>query len=215
MIEKKRKRGRPSLKDTLDKERLLRESLKVFAAFGYDGARVKTIADQLQIDDSLIFYHYKTKQNLWHEAMRFIIGEYDQQAKATVRLCKDQEPIVIGKMISRQLVYFIAENVEVYKIMMHEMTQKSERSEWVIDYILKPLDEKIQPVLEAYKAKGYEVKIPINNYISFSFGILSTFFLMDNMSKRLYGVDVYDKAEIERHADFAIEVIYSAVFKKK
>ncbi|MEL6674889.1 MAG: TetR/AcrR family transcriptional regulator [Bacteroidota bacterium] len=212
---KKRKRGRPSQKNTLDKELLLREALKVFAEFGFEGTSVKTIATRLQIDDSLIFYHYQTKQNLWHEAMRFITHDYEEKAKETVRLCKDQAPIDIGKMLTRQLIYYASENVELYKIMMHEMTQKSDRSDWIIDHILKPLDERIRPVLEAYKAEGYEVNMPMYNYISINFGILTTFFLMDNLSQRLYGVDVYAPEEIERHADTAIEIIYSSLFRRK
>jgi len=210
----RRRRGRPSKANTLDQALLLQLTLKAFAENGFEGTSLKTISDQLNIDDSLIYYHYKNKQNLWKQAMWQVITEYERQAKETVRLCKDQNTIDLGKSLTRHLVYFMAEHIEVYKIMNHELTQRSERSEWIIDNMLKPLGDRLTPIFQAYKRAGYEVNIPINNYIALIFGILSQFFFMDTMSKRLYGVDVYQKEEVDRHADIAVGIIFSSIFRK-
>ncbi len=210
----RRRRGRPSKANTLDQSLLLQLTLKAFAETGFEGTSLKTISDQLNIDDSLIYYHYKNKQNLWKQAMWQVITEYERQAKETVRLCKDQSTIDLGKSLTRHLVYFMAEHIEVYKIMNHELTRRSERSDWIIDNMLKPLGDRLTPIFQAYKRAGYEVNIPINNYIALIFGILSQFFFMDTMSKRLYEVDVYQKEEVDRHADIAVGIIFSSIFRK-
>ena len=210
----RRRRGRPSKANTLDQDLLLQLTLKAFAENGFEGTSLKTISDQLHIDDSLIYYHYKNKQNLWKQAMWQVITEYERQAKETVRLCKDQSTIDLGKSLTRHLVYFMAEHIEVYKIMNHELTRRSERSDWIIDNMLKPLGDRLTPIFQAYKRAGYEVNMPINNYIALIFGILSQFFFMDTMSKRLYDVDVYKQEEVDRHADLAVEIIFSSIFRK-
>jgi len=211
----KRKRGRPTEAKSIDKDQLLSTALIAFSEGGFDGTSVKTIAERLGIDGSLIYYHYKTKINLWYAAVTHITEIYNAKAKDTIKLGKDLSTIDLGKALTRQMIYFIAEHVELYKILMHEMTQQSERSDWIIDTLMKPHSDSTIAVLKAYEKDGYIVDMPICNYTSLKFSIITQFFLMDNVSKRLYGIDVYDKVEIERHADIAIQIIYNTLFKKK
>lgn len=210
----KRKRGRPTQERSLDKGLLLRTALSVFAEFGYEGTSVRVIADRLGIDDSLIFYHFKNKKNLWIESVSFISDMYEEGAKNTVKLCKDQSMIDLGKALTRHLIYFMASHGDLYKVLVHEITQKSERTDWVIDNIFKPLDERTRPVIAAYEKAGYTINMPIHNYLSYHLGILNYFFITENINKKLYGVDVFNKEEVERHADFAIELIYGSIFQK-
>lgn len=211
----KRKRGRPTEAKSIDKDQLLNTALIVFAEGGFDGTSVKTIAERLGIDDSLIYYHYKTKLNLWYASVTHITEVYNSKAKETIRTGKDLGTVDLGKALTRQMVYFISEHVELYKILMHEMTQKSERSDWIIDSLMKPHSDSTIEVLKAYEKEGYIVDMPICNYTSLKFSIITQFFLMDHVSKRLYDINVYDPKEIERHADIAIEIIYNTLFKKK
>ena len=60
----KRKRGRPSLAQELDIDRLLTIALEHFSNYGFEGAQLKIIAEKAGITNSLISYHFKNKEEL-------------------------------------------------------------------------------------------------------------------------------------------------------
>lgn len=211
----KRGRGRPKVERSIDKNQILNEALQVFAENGFSGTSVKTIADNVAIDDSLIYYHFKTKINLWNEAIFLVANKYNEEAKNVVKLNKDLSTLNLGKTLTRHMVYFVAENPVLYRIIMHEMSKKSERSDWLVEYILKPFSERLENVLNSYRKKGYKMPMPLCNYMSLNIGVIWTFFLMQNLNKKLYNVDVFDKNEMERHADMVIEIIYSSLWESE
>lgn len=210
-----KKRGRPKSQNTELQHAILDEALEIFAQYGFTGTSVKMISNNVGIDDSLIYYHFKSKVNLWNQALIRLAELYNQEAGNVIRLNKDLEPIALGKALVRHLVYFMSEHTAYCKIILHEMAQKTDRSDWIIDNLLKPFNDKIVSVFEAYKKIGYESNIPVCNYFSITFGLLSTFFLMDKPNQRLFNVDTFDKTEIDRHADIVIDIIYSSIFKEK
>lgn len=210
-----KKRGRPKSQNTELQHAILDESLKIFAQYGFEGTSVKMISNNVGIDDSLIYYHFKSKVNLWNQALIRLDGLYNEEAGNIIRLNKDLESIDLGKSLVRHIIYFMSEHTAYCQIIMHEMAQKTDRSDWIIDNILKPFNDKIVSVLEGYQKAGYAINIPVCNYFSINFGLLSTFFLMNNLNQRLFNVDTFDKKEIDRHADIVIDIIYSSIFKVK
>lgn len=68
--------------DALDsKEKLLRIALKQFAQKGYDGASVKSIAEEAKMNVSLISYYFHGKEGLLREALERFGNERLQDAK--------------------------------------------------------------------------------------------------------------------------------------
>jgi len=201
--------------NSIDKEHILQAALSVFAEHGFRGTSVKSIAKIVNIDDSLVYYHFKTKINLWNQAMFLMSEKYHQEASQIIKLNKDLSNINLGKSLTRHMVYFVAENPALYQIIMHEMTQNTDRSDWLAENMLKPFSDRLEKVLEDYSQSGYQLKMPIANYFSLNIGIIWTFFIMDKINKKLYNVDVFQKEEIERHADMVIELIYSSITKSQ
>lgn len=78
---KKKKDSIPSL-DSLDsKEKLLRIALRQFAQKGFDGASVKSIAEEAEMNVSLISYYFQGKEGLLREALERFGNERLQDAK--------------------------------------------------------------------------------------------------------------------------------------
>ena len=61
----KRKRGRPSLAETLDLNDILVAALGVFAEKGFDGAQLKDVAQRVGVTNPLISYRFENKADLW------------------------------------------------------------------------------------------------------------------------------------------------------
>ena len=56
--------------------RILDAALKLFAEKGFSGARTKEIARLAGISETLIFQHFKTKEDIYHSAIQHLFGSY-------------------------------------------------------------------------------------------------------------------------------------------
>src|SRR6186997_938790 len=56
------------------RERLLAAAAAEFAARGFDGAKVDRIAATARINKAMIYYHFKSKANLYREVLRDVFG---------------------------------------------------------------------------------------------------------------------------------------------
>ena len=68
----KRKRGRPSLSQTLNLNDILIAALEVFSDKGYDGAQLKDVAEKVGVTNPLISYRFENKEDLWKKSMSFL-----------------------------------------------------------------------------------------------------------------------------------------------
>lgn len=63
---------RPSADKTRSK--ILQAAKNVFLEKGYDGAFIKTIAQEAKVNTNLIFHHFGDKENLWHRVKQSIVS---------------------------------------------------------------------------------------------------------------------------------------------
>jgi AcrR family transcriptional regulator len=73
-VKKKRTRGRPR-GQVATQEIILRAAVKVFAADGYAGARIDTIAKTAKSANRMIYYYFKSKQALFIAVLERIFKE--------------------------------------------------------------------------------------------------------------------------------------------
>lgn len=55
-------------------EKILTAALKEFAAHGLDGGRVDRIAEKAGVNKAMIYYHFKSKEDLYEEVLRLHLG---------------------------------------------------------------------------------------------------------------------------------------------
>lgn len=50
-------------------EKIIKAAQREFAQYGYEGARVDRIAQKAKINKAMIYYHYKSKENLYESLL--------------------------------------------------------------------------------------------------------------------------------------------------
>ena len=210
---KKRKRGRPTLNASIDQEAILRVALKCFAEFGFGGAKIKVISQRAKVDDSLLHYHFKSKENLWKKAVELAFADYNEASQSIIKLFKDVDVLAWSKATLRHFVHYTAKNPELYQIVFHEMTLKSERSDWIIEHVLEPFTRKVYLLHKSLAKEGLVKDLPLANLMSIYVGITNSFFILHHQMIKQFGIDVFDEAAIDQHADTVIEIMYSSILK--
>ena len=209
-ISGKKKRGRPALKKEIDLEKVLEIAIKSFPDGGYKGTSLNVIAKEAGYTNAVLHYHFDNKENLWKKAVLHLNDKLIKRYEEMRSYFKDLEGLAALKAYTRQFVYFCAEYPEYYKLFFHEMCIKTERSTWFMDNIFSTsekwfLKENKKVKDKQLKFKGY----PVANMSSILLGAVNSFFIHASQMEHMYNTNPFDQAEIEKHADIVIDLIYA------
>ena len=70
--------------DESTEEKILKAAIDVFLEKGYDGARMKDIADRAKINKALLHYYFRSKENLFVTAFEQQFNMFDKMMLATI-----------------------------------------------------------------------------------------------------------------------------------
>lgn len=204
----KRKRGRPTEKSGIDQGAILNKALKEFSKHGYGGTSINKISTQCAVNDSLLHYHFGNKEDLWKKAVSTAFDAYLKESVTTFKLLKHLSLKDTAKTLARQFIYYNSKFPELYLVIVHEMTQESPRSDWLIEHVLKPLTLKTSQLHRMLVEKGLSEDFPIPNLTTIFFSAANSIFLFNYQMKKQFGIDPFDEKEVEKHADIIVKIFY-------
>lgn len=209
-LHSKRKRGRPSLTQELDIDRLLTIALDYFSNHGFEGTQLKIIAEKVGITNSLISYHFKNKEELWKRSVDHLAKSIVDKFEAIRSDLKDTEGVPMLRSYTRQLIYFSAKNPPFYKLTYMEMGQNSWRSDYLIKSIVEPLTQIGQSALNTASTNPKFIAIPKPNFVSIIFGACCSFFMLSRLIEHQYDISTFEHEHIEKHADLVNQIIFDS-----
>lgn len=152
----RRPRGRPKLRPEAPDaasgaERLLLVALEAFATRGFDGASVRQIAAEADVDPSLIAHQFGSKADLWRAAVdalseQLIASLEDAPPSAAADVDQAQKALRIAVS---HLVELTCDNPLIAKFVMNEIVRQDERSHYVFTKLIKPAHDLLVPLITA------------------------------------------------------------------
>lgn len=121
------------------KDKILNTALMEFAKYGKAGARVDRIAEAAEVNKAMIYYHFKSKDNLYYEVLSHHIGEVADKLLERVSGFKSLEE-VIGGMVEVHLNFF--------------------KTSYFKQFILRELAEENSPVIKMVTDKISQSGVP-------------------------------------------------------
>ncbi len=207
----KRNPGRPNDKQSADLDKISRLAVKEFASQGYGGVTINALAKKVGVADSLFHYHFGSKLELWKSCVSLLGHEIADKLDNLQKLSKDLNGIDRIKLFNKQLVYISAEYPEFQQIVVQEVFSESERSDWLLEYLLHPIYVNFENVLKEEQEKGHIKKIAPANLSSFLIGAITTLFSRSYQMKKMYGIDAFNEEEIEKHADYMNDLLFNGI----
>lgn len=144
----KAKRSRSSAR-----QRIVTAAKSQFAATGFDGASTRQIADSAGVAQSLLLYHFNSKDAIWRAVMDAIFEDAAQLATS--------EPDVEGLPAEQQLMIGIeafvdlcAKDPDLHRLMTLEGRSKSDRLTWLVDTHLRRFFEPARELILAGQKTG-------------------------------------------------------------
>ncbi len=182
------------------KERILNAALDIFAEIGYDAARVDEIALKAKVKKPLIYYYFKSKQEILEELIDLYIQSIVEEKENYISNMENiSEEILINRFDQRSII--IKENEKYLKIIALEILKNSPVAESILTK-LKPLMTKALPKFESM---GLRIENPTELAVAhFFFGMTPTLMLELFGEKfcEIYGIELTQ-----------LEILFNDLFK--
>ena len=127
------KRGaEPDAATLSSRDSLLETAVELFAKKGFDGVSTGDIAAAAGFSQAIIHYHFGSKDQLWKDAMTYLMHDLDKRFPLDLQELRDLNPVDQLRVIVRRFIAMSASRTELASILVLESIADSERLEWLV-----------------------------------------------------------------------------------
>lgn len=199
-------------KDT--EELIFEAACRVFQRKGYNGARMQEIADEADINKSMLHYYYRSKDKLFkqvyqREMSRFfpvIFGVLDSDMPLDEK---------VEQLIDAYYV-FLSKNPRISNFLIHEMNQNPERLRSFIQAKDIHPPRKFKQQLQQEIKKGHIDEVEPEQLMISIVGLILFPFLAETMVKSVFNMDESGyKDFLSKRKDFLVNFILNGINYKR
>lgn len=123
--------------DDDSRARLIVAARRSFASVGFEGASTRRIAGDAGVAQSLLLYHFGSKDALWRAVMDDLFAGIDARMANAQDAVRGGEPSERLMAAITCLVENCAEDADIHRIMTLEGRHESERLRWLVETHLR------------------------------------------------------------------------------
>src|SRR5271170_3920580 len=186
------------------RNRIVVAAAKAFAEMGFRAASTRAIAAHAGVNQGLITYYFKSKQELWKAAAGRIFEQLREILEQPLDDIEAADRRAHARELIREYVRFAAAHPELFRLTVEEGKQSDARMRWLVDTHLKPFYERF----EQFAANNSRVNREFLPHAFYALaGGASMIFAIRPECRRLTGLDPADAHVIETHAEFMARLL--------
>jgi TetR/AcrR family transcriptional regulator len=192
------------------KQELLEVAFEHFVKYGYDGARMDTIASDSNFNKATFYYHFKNKENLYQEVIASRFGNFKELVSKIHALPSPVEKL--RGFISLFATALIG-NPKLSKLMVRELVNDAEHFNGEVFQSLTNILSELMSILKEGVELGYFKPVnPILIHMTMVGGI-NMMALSKTPRERLSKVhpQIALKSDIEETIEFLFNAIYQSI----
>ena len=168
-------------------EQIFQAACRVFQRKGYAGARMQEIADEADINKSMLHYYYRSKDKLFKQVYQ---RQMERFFPVIFKVLESEEPLdrKIEELID---VYysFLRQNPKIAQFLVHEMNQNPERyREFIERKEIHPPEAFFRQVEREIEA-GHLKEVDPKQLLTSIVGLVLFPFLAQTMIEGVFGLD--------------------------
>jgi len=194
------------------KEAILAAAFAEFSDQGLAGARVDRIATLAGVNKAMLYYHFNSKENLYHEAIRHHVVAATGQLSDMF-----DDSVPIEEVLHRTAVQYtriFSANPEFTRILLRELAEpKSEIIPRIAELLVQSnlpvrLRQRINREMKEGRWRELDVKQLVATFITLNIG----FFLLSPLIRRVLTIDD-PEAFMNERASMIVEIFLNGVSK--
>jgi AcrR family transcriptional regulator len=183
----------------------------MFAARGFDSVSTAEIAAATGVSQSVVLYHFTTKENLWREAMRHLFQQVDVRALLDKDVYKDLDVVSRLKIALRRFVQTSARFPQIGGVLLREGVSGGERLDWLISEFLNTTYGAFFRLFEEGAAAGKLKRFDPPLLTIMVHSSAAMVFNLSPLTTTLLGKSPFDDDVVERQADMIVEVLLNGL----
>ncbi|MGD0941048.1 MAG: TetR/AcrR family transcriptional regulator [Terracidiphilus sp.] len=198
----------------LTRARILESAVRQFSANGLAGARTEQIAEEAGVNKALLYYYFKSKEDLYAAALESVFEEVRSNSIAVLETDASAGErflqIVLGNFDRSY------SHPSWRALMQHEMVRlhRGEQNSLapMAERFFKPLWVMVDKLLEEGIASGELVTVDPVQMRYASLGANVFYFLSAPLTQLVMGVDPLERGELAQRRKLAIEYLGQTIF---
>ncbi|MEZ5656630.1 MAG: TetR/AcrR family transcriptional regulator [Sphingobium sp.] len=189
--------------------RIFEAALEGFARHGFEGTSTRMIAEDAHVSQSLLLYHFQSKDQLWKEVV-----EYVHSLNTASAILHDEVDVgatsAAGKLraVIKAYVNMFAKLPSLHRVMAQEAHQSSERLAWTCEnYTRKDFDKVCELIIKGQE----EGEVREGNPARLRYAIIAMAAVPFSVSAEyqyLANRNPFSRAEIESAIDFINHLVF-------
>lgn len=191
--------------------RLLDAAIHLFARYGYDPVSTVAVAKATGLTQSMVHYHFGSKEKLWKEAIRKLMRDRGATFPIGKMDLRDLDHISRLKFITRTYVKANAADPNLARIMMHEGMAKSPRLNWLVEEYVQTAFSAFDAAIKDAIAAGVIRNLPVRDVTNIIVAAGAMTFSLGALLQQLYKIDILSPKHVDSLTDSIVTVLFQGL----
>jgi AcrR family transcriptional regulator len=204
-----------SSKGLTSREKLLRTAIDQYARHGYEAVSTGAIARAAGLDQSMVHYHFGSKDKTWYAAVELLMAERGEVFPIGSLDLRDLDPLARLKVIIRKLILVNATHPQLAQILMHEGAAPGPRLRWLVKQYMADG----YSYFEAALADAVEAKLirplPIEHLAHLIVAACTLTHSHWALVREVHEIDVQNEDFIVTFSDTVVDVLFNGLETRK
>ncbi|SHJ27668.1 TetR/AcrR family transcriptional regulator [Desulfofundulus thermosubterraneus] len=192
------------------KARILEAARSVFAAKGYNAARVDEIVALARVNKRMVYHYYGSKEGLYLA----VLGDSFSRIFSLNRevLAGKGDVLSRARAVITQYFYFLAANPDVVRLMGWETLQGGQHARRVLPDIFSAGLEDLENVLRQGVQEGiFRKDVDIRRLVISVSGLCLNYFSRREMLHFLWPRDILHPEMLQEHLDHVLDLVFCGI----
>jgi TetR/AcrR family transcriptional regulator len=192
-------------------ERLLEAAISLFAQHGYDAVSTGAVATAAGLTQSMVHYHFGTKEKLWRAAVEHLMHARGNMFSLNMEDLRDVDDLARLKIMLRRFISANASDPDLTRILIHEGMNDSPRLKWLATrYMVRGYDTFNSAIQAAIKS-GAVRRLPVREVTNIIVGACVLTFTLSRLLKEVYGELPTTPEAVSSLSDTLLEVLFKGL----
>jgi TetR/AcrR family transcriptional regulator len=133
-------------------QRIVAAAQKIFAEQGVEGARIDAIARAARVNKALLYYYFRSKEDLHRFTLQSLFGEMRKQVGAALENSETAQDSLVRYVNS--YFEFAASHPDYPRVVQREVMGRGRSLEWIVQSAFGPLYRRLVAVIRSGIARG-------------------------------------------------------------
>lgn len=201
-----RRPGRPPQSSSEEtRARILDAALTAFARNGFEGARLKEIADTAGVHTALVHHYFGDKGRLYSAVVQRALEPFG--AKSTLLLMPDMDMRIVVEGFVSLLMHFFMEKHEIVLLMTREALNGGEQLRAAVREAIKPMFDQAVDFFEQARARGDVPDLDPAQMVFTVVGSVGLYFTHHTMVTEVLGGDPLSAQSLEHRRKELVKML--------